>query len=75
MDTCTHLQYLNIDVPLCVVFQLKNPLYYKPPYKFGTIPDGSTDTNIRNNDVNMHNYIKKHYRKTVAEGVEAVKDG
>ena len=52
-----------------------NPSSMKPPYKFATIPHGSTDTNIKTNYPHMYAYMQPYNKSTVGEGVRAVKDG
>lgn len=52
-----------------------NPTITKPPYKFATIPYGSTDTNILTNYPKMHAYMQQFNKSKVDLGVKAVKDG
>lgn len=58
---------------LLSMFQLTKPESAKPPFRFGTVPRGSTETNIRKNDLNMYYYMKQYSRKNVTLGVQAVK--
>jgi len=39
--------------------RLTNPLSQKPPFRFGTIPNGATDYVMKNNFPQMHSYMKK----------------
>lgn len=56
-------------------WRLMNPRAHKPPFKFATVPDGSTETNLRNNYPAMYDYMKQFNRSKVEDGVKAVKDG
>ncbi|XP_046372595.2 glutamate receptor ionotropic, NMDA 2B-like [Haliotis rufescens] len=53
-------------------WRLQNPKAMKPPFKFGTIPNGSTETNIKSNDPEMYKYMRRYNRPSVAEGIKAV---
>ena len=55
--------------------RLTNPQSLKPPFRFGTIPNGATDFVIKNNFPEMHPYMKKYNQRTVKEGNKAVKLG
>ena len=55
--------------------QLMNPHAHKPPFKFATVPHGSTETNLMNNYPDMYQYMKPYNKTNVEEGVRAVKDG
>ena len=57
------------------VWQLQNPTHTKPPFKYATVPEGSTETNIRNNHPAMYNYMKPYNKPDVGMGIEAVKKG
>ena len=39
--------------------RLTNPMSHKPPFRFGTIPNGATDYVLKNNFPNTHEYMKK----------------
>ena len=39
--------------------RLTNPRSVKPPFRFGTIPNGATDYVMKNNFPEMHAYMKK----------------
>ena len=60
---------------LGLIFQLKNPHAHKPPFKFATVPHGSTETNLMNNYPEMYLYMKPYNKSDVQQGVKAVKDG
>ncbi|OQV24439.1 Glutamate receptor ionotropic, NMDA 2C [Hypsibius exemplaris] len=52
-----------------------NPYSNSPPFRFGTIPFGSTSETIRQAYPQIYNYMQQFSRPTVAEGIEAVKIG
>ncbi|XP_046372602.1 glutamate receptor ionotropic, NMDA 2A-like isoform X2 [Haliotis rufescens] len=54
-------------------WRLKNPQAMKPPFKYATIPNGSTETNIKNNHKDIYNYMRKFNLPTVDEGIKALK--
>ncbi|KAL8583948.1 hypothetical protein ACOMHN_040681 [Nucella lapillus] len=56
-------------------WRLQYPTHMKPPFKYATVPEGSTETNIRNNHPKMYNYMKPYNKPDVTIGVEAVKSG
>ena len=39
--------------------RLSNPTSIKPPFRFGTIPNGATDYVLKNNFPLTHEYMKK----------------
>jgi len=61
--------------PCYTMFQLTNPQRHKPPFKFATIPHGSTDTNIQKNYPDMYQWMKPFNKSDVKAGVNAVKNG
>ena len=60
---------------MTLVLQLVSPKAHKPAFKFGTIPDGSTETYLMKNKPTMHHYMKPFNKTTVSKGVKALKDG
>ena len=40
--------------------RLSNPRSHKPPFRFGTIPNGATDYVLKNNFPNTHEYMKRY---------------
>ncbi|KAL8576689.1 hypothetical protein ACOMHN_025164 [Nucella lapillus] len=56
-------------------WRLQNPTHTKPPFKYATVPEGSTETNIRNNHPTMYHYMKAYNKPKVNIGIEAVKAG
>ena len=51
-----------------------NPYASKPPFKFATVPFGSTEANLQKNYPKMYSYMKKYNKSTVERGIEAVKN-
>jgi len=47
----------------------------QPPFKFGTAPYGSTETNLMTHYPHIYSYMKQHSKANAIEGVRAVKDG
>ena len=45
----------------------------KPPFRFGTIPNGATDYVIKNNFPDMHDYIKKWVKNLKSQPVKNYK--
>ncbi|XP_078319619.1 glutamate receptor ionotropic, NMDA 2B-like isoform X2 [Crassostrea virginica] len=56
-------------------WRLTNPYSMKPPFKFATIPNGSTEENLRKNHLNMYQYMQRYNRPTVDDAVKALKQG
>ena len=56
-----------------LVFQLKEPTKLTPHFKFATIPDSSTDINLRTNYPKMHKYMAKYNQSSVAEAKKSLK--
>ena len=52
-----------------------NPTAHRPPFKFATVPHGSTETTMMNNYPKMHRYMSPYNKSEVKYGVKAVKDG
>lgn len=59
---------------LCIFSQLTNPYTVKPPFRFGTIPNGSTEENIRENHPRMYEYMKQYPQVDVDTAIQALKD-
>jgi ionotropic glutamate receptor NMDA 2B len=45
----------------------------QPPFKFATVPNGSTEENLRQNHRKMFTYMKKYNKDTVVSGIAALK--
>ncbi|XP_062614657.1 glutamate receptor ionotropic, NMDA 2B-like isoform X1 [Saccostrea cucullata] len=56
-------------------WRLTNPYFMNPPFKFATIPNGSTEENLRKNHYNMYKYMQRYNRATVDDAVKALKQG
>ncbi|KAJ8317860.1 hypothetical protein KUTeg_002951 [Tegillarca granosa] len=54
--------------------KLTNPYTVKPPFRFGTIPNGSTEENIRENHPRMYEYMKQFPQRDVDTAIQALKD-
>lgn len=55
--------------------QFQQPTEQYPPLRFGTVPNGSTEENIRSNYPNMHQYMIRNNQKGVEEAIENLKTG
>ncbi|XP_060833233.1 glutamate receptor ionotropic, NMDA 2B isoform X8 [Bombus pascuorum] len=55
--------------------RLAKPWSHKPMFKFGTIPWSHTDSTLAKYFKEMHAYMKKFNKSSVAEGIEAVISG
>lgn len=55
--------------------KFQNPNDFSPPFRFGTVPNGSTERNIRNNYRDMHSYMVKFHQRNVVEALESLKTG
>uniref|UniRef100_A0A3Q3E8A7 Glutamate receptor, ionotropic, N-methyl D-aspartate 2D, a n=1 Tax=Hippocampus comes TaxID=109280 RepID=A0A3Q3E8A7_HIPCM len=51
----------------------KQPTEQYPPLRFGTVPNGSTEENIRSNYPNMHQYMIRNNQKGVEEAIDNLK--
>ncbi|BFZ17475.1 hypothetical protein BsWGS_20513 [Bradybaena similaris] len=55
--------------------RLQNPYTMNPPFKYATVPNGSTEANIRANHKEMFNYMKPYNQPDVDAGIAALKTG
>ncbi|NXA54683.1 NMDE1 protein, partial [Nothocercus julius] len=55
--------------------KFQRPHDYSPPFRFGTVPNGSTERNIRNNYPDMHLYMTKYNQKGVEDALVSLKTG
>lgn len=59
--------------PLCPQFQRPQDQY--PPFRFGTVPNGSTERNIRSNYRDMHTHMVKFNQRSVEDALTSLKMG
>ncbi|XP_035381128.1 glutamate receptor ionotropic, NMDA 2B isoform X2 [Electrophorus electricus] len=55
--------------------KFQRPNDFSPPFRFGTVPNGSTERNIRNNYREMHSYMIKFHQRNVDEALHSLKAG
>uniref|UniRef100_H3D220 Glutamate receptor n=1 Tax=Tetraodon nigroviridis TaxID=99883 RepID=H3D220_TETNG len=55
--------------------KFQNPYAYSPPFRFGTVPNGSTERNIRKNYPEMHQYMVKYHQTGVQDALVSLKSG
>uniref|UniRef100_A0A671UIS1 Glutamate receptor n=1 Tax=Sparus aurata TaxID=8175 RepID=A0A671UIS1_SPAAU len=55
--------------------KFQSPNDFSPPFRFGTVPNGSTERNIRNNYPEMHSYMTKFHQRNVNEALGSLKAG
>lgn len=55
--------------------QFQKPQDQYPPLKFGTVPNGSTEKNIRSNYPDMHTYMVKYNQRSVEDALQHLKSG
>uniref|UniRef100_A0A3Q2PBJ9 Glutamate receptor n=1 Tax=Fundulus heteroclitus TaxID=8078 RepID=A0A3Q2PBJ9_FUNHE len=55
--------------------KFQKPNEFSPPFRFGTVPNGSTERNIRNNYRDMHSYMTSFHQKNVDEALYSLKTG
>ncbi|XP_072318857.1 glutamate receptor ionotropic, NMDA 2A-like [Eucyclogobius newberryi] len=53
--------------------KFQSPYSYSPPFRFGTVPNGSTERNIRKNYPDMHQYMTKYHQKGVQDALVQLK--
>lgn len=61
--------------PTLPPLQFQKPNEFSPPFRFGTVPNGSTERNIRNNYRDMHAYMTSFHQKNVDEALYSLKTG
>ncbi|XP_070181789.1 glutamate receptor ionotropic, NMDA 2C-like [Littorina saxatilis] len=54
-------------------WRLQNPLWMKPPFKYGTIPNTSTESNILKNNRDMYMYMQKYNQHSVEDAIYNLK--
>ncbi|KPP77800.1 glutamate receptor ionotropic, NMDA 2A-like [Scleropages formosus] len=55
--------------------KFQSPNSYSPPFRFGTVPNGSTERNIRKNYPDMHQYMVKYHQSGVQDALISLKTG
>lgn len=60
---------------MCFAVQFQSPYSYSPPFRFGTVPNGSTERNIRKNYPDMHQYMTKYHQTGVMDALVSLKTG
>uniref|UniRef100_A0A8C4HCP4 Glutamate receptor n=1 Tax=Dicentrarchus labrax TaxID=13489 RepID=A0A8C4HCP4_DICLA len=55
--------------------KFQSPNSYSPPFRFGTVPNGSTERNIRKNYPDMHQYMTKYHQSGVQDALVSLKTG
>ncbi|KAK7489096.1 hypothetical protein BaRGS_00019610 [Batillaria attramentaria] len=54
-------------------WRLQNPQWMKPPFKYGTIPNTSTESNIRKNNRDMYLWMEKYKQDSVKDAINNLK--
>ncbi|XP_042562080.1 glutamate receptor ionotropic, NMDA 2A-like [Clupea harengus] len=55
--------------------KFQSPYSFSPPFRFGTVPNGSTERNIRKNYPDMHQYMVKYHQGGVQDALVSLKTG
>ncbi|XP_062373922.1 glutamate receptor ionotropic, NMDA 2A [Sardina pilchardus] len=55
--------------------KFQSPYSFSPPFRFGTVPNGSTERNIRKNYPDMHQYMVKYHQTGVHDALISLKTG
>uniref|UniRef100_A0A8C9W9T5 Glutamate receptor n=1 Tax=Scleropages formosus TaxID=113540 RepID=A0A8C9W9T5_SCLFO len=55
--------------------KFQKPQEHYPPFRFGTVPNGSTERNIRSNYPDMHAHMMKYNQKGVEDALNSLKSG
>ncbi|KAL5018031.1 hypothetical protein ScPMuIL_003753 [Solemya velum] len=54
-------------------WRLRQPYSLKPPFRYATVPNGSTEENMKKNYHEMYLYMKKFNQASVDEGIKSLK--
>ncbi|KAJ8317865.1 hypothetical protein KUTeg_002956 [Tegillarca granosa] len=54
-------------------WRLVNPLSHKPPFRFATVPNGSTQENLMTNNPAMFEYMKSYHQPNVRTAIQELK--
>ncbi|XP_072339341.1 glutamate receptor ionotropic, NMDA 2C-like [Scyliorhinus torazame] len=55
--------------------KFQKPQDHYPPFRFGTVPNGSTERNIKNNYPDMHSHMTKYNQRSVTDALASLKSG
>uniref|UniRef100_A0A493U4J5 Glutamate receptor n=1 Tax=Anas platyrhynchos platyrhynchos TaxID=8840 RepID=A0A493U4J5_ANAPP len=55
--------------------KFQKPQEQYPPFRFGTVPNGSTERNIRSNYPDMHTHMVKYNQRSVEDALTSLKMG
>uniref|UniRef100_H3AUN9 Glutamate receptor n=2 Tax=Latimeria chalumnae TaxID=7897 RepID=H3AUN9_LATCH len=55
--------------------KFQKPQEQYPPFRFGTVPNGSTERNIKNNYKDMHTHMVKYNQRSVEDALTSLKTG
>ncbi|XP_076846168.1 glutamate receptor ionotropic, NMDA 2A [Brachyhypopomus gauderio] len=55
--------------------KFQSPYSFSPPFRFGTVPNGSTERNIRKNYPDMHQYMVRYHQTGVQDALVSLKTG
>ncbi|KAL4648114.1 glutamate receptor ionotropic, NMDA 2C-like [Arapaima gigas] len=55
--------------------KFQKPQEHYPPFRFGTVPNGSTERNIRSNYPDMHVHMMKYNQRGVEDALNSLKSG
>ncbi|KAM9296671.1 glutamate receptor ionotropic, NMDA 2C [Gastrophryne carolinensis] len=55
--------------------KFQKPQEHYPPFRFGTVPNGSTERNIRTNYPDMHSYMVRYNQRSVEDALASLKSG
>lgn len=68
--------YLARGVRVATIYlQFQRPQDQYPPFRFGTVPNGSTERNIRSNYRDMHVHMVKFNQRSVEDALTSLKMG